>query len=92
MCPKKTEWENFSQKEHNLSKESKILEGESSPKSSVKIIELIKENPHITTEQIAGIIGISKRAVIKNLSKMKDKVLHEGPSNGGNWKIIDINK
>ena len=86
-------------KEHNLGEESKILEGEgssksspkSSPKSSVKIIELIKENPHITTEQIAGIIGISKRAVIKNLSKMKDKVLHEGSSNGGNWKIIDIN-
>lgn len=87
-------------KVHNLGEEIKILEGEgssksspkSSPKSSVKIIELIKENPHITTEQIAGIIGISKRAVIKNLSKMKDKVLHEGPSNGGNWKIIDINK
>ena len=83
-------------KEHNLGEESKILEGDgsskSSPKSSVKIIELIKENPHITTEQIAEIIGISKRAVIKNLSKMKDKVIHEGPSNGGNWKIIDINK
>ena len=78
--------------EHNLGEESKILEGEGSSKSSVKIIELIKENPHITTEQIAGIIGISKRAVIKNLSKMKDKVIHEGPSNGGNWKIIDINK
>ena len=62
----------------------------SSSKSSQRIFELIKGNPSLTTQQIADELGISKRAVLKNLSKMKDKVIHEGASNGGYWKIIDI--
>ena len=60
-----------------------------SPKSSPKILELIKANPSITTQQIADRMGISKRAVLKNLTKMKDKVIHKGPSNGGHWEIVD---
>ena len=56
----------------------------------MKIFELIKENPFITTQQIAEEIGISKRTVLKNLTKMTDKVIHEGPSNGGHWKILDL--
>ena len=43
----------------------------------------------MTTQQIAESLGITKRAVLKNLGKMKDKVIHVGPYNGGYWKIIE---
>ncbi len=60
-----------------------------SPKSSQRIFELIKSNPTITTQEIADELGISKRAVLKNLANMKDKIIHEGASNGGHWKILE---
>ena len=70
---------------------------ESSPKSSPKkrsktsleIEKLLRKNPELTTEQIAGRLGITKRAVLKNLEKMKNILVHEGPSNGGFWKLVD---
>ena len=66
---------------------------ESSPKSSPKtperIFELITANNKITTQEIADTIGISKRAVLKHIAAMKDKVLHKGPSNGGYWEIVE---
>ena len=61
----------------------------SSSKSSSKILELLANSPNMTTQQIAENIGITKRAVLKNLEKMKDKIIHVGPYNGGYWKIIE---
>lgn len=61
----------------------------SSPKTPYKILELIKANNYITTQEIADNIGITKRAVIKSLSTITDKVVHVGPYNGGHWEVID---
>ena len=61
----------------------------SSSKNSSKILELLANSPNMTTQQIAESLGITKRAVLKNLGKMKDKVIHVGPYNGGYWKIIE---
>ncbi len=71
---------------------------ESSPKSSSKssfnslqkIIKLIEDNPFITTVEIAKIIGMSKRAVLKNTKKLKDqgRLKRVGPNKGGYWEII----
>lgn len=58
-------------------------------KTSDKIFNLIKSNPKITTQEIAENIGITKRAVLKNLSNMKDRVIHTGPYNGGSWEILE---
>ena len=39
-----------------------------------KIILLIKECPDISTQEIAGQIGISKRTVLRNIKTLKEKV------------------
>ena len=38
-----------------------------------KIILLIKECPDISTQEIAGQIGISKRTVLRNIKPLKEK-------------------
>jgi len=63
--------------------------GESSVKSSVKIIELIKENNEITIPEIAERTNLTTRAVEKNISKLKQKGLLErvGSAKGGYWEV-----
>lgn len=39
-----------------------------------KTILLIKECPDISTQEIAGQIGISKRTVLRNIKTLKEKV------------------
>jgi len=75
--------------EESSPKNSPKSSPKSSPKYSQRIIELIESNKRITTQEIANIIGISKRAVLKKLSAMKNKVVHVGPSNGGHWEILE---
>ena len=59
-------------------------------KSSVKILELIKQNPKITLEEIANVLGISKRAVEKQVKKLREANIIEriGSDRSGWWKII----
>ena len=61
----------------------------SSQKSSQKIIELVKNNLEITTQQIADSIGISRRAVAKQIAKLQadGKIERVGPDKGGHWII-----
>ncbi len=63
-------------------------------KSSQKILQIIRDNSHITTEELAQILGISRRAVAKHIAKLKDmrKLERIGPDRGGYWKIIDNDK
>ncbi len=61
----------------------------SSQKSSQKIIELIKEKPLITIEELSNQLNISDRAIKKQLAKLKEKGLLKriGPDKGGYWKV-----
>ena len=65
--------------------------GESSEKSSEKIISLIKENKYINAKQMAEIIGISQRAIEKQLSILKNKkaLKRIGPDKGGYWEVVE---
>jgi ATP-dependent DNA helicase RecG len=61
-----------------------------SEKSSEKILRLISENKYITAEELARELGITQRAVEKNLANLKrsggiDRI---GPDKGGHWEII----
>ena len=58
-------------------------------KSSVKILELIKQTPKITLEEIANVLGISKRAVEKQVKKLREANIIEriGSDRSGWWKI-----
>lgn len=59
-------------------------------KSSEKILNLISENPSITTAALAERIGISTRAVEKHLANLKAKgrLLRIGPDKGGHWEVV----
>ncbi|MBP5542356.1 MAG: winged helix-turn-helix transcriptional regulator [Bacteroidales bacterium] len=62
----------------------------SSQKSSQKIIELIKANASITTQQMADQLGISRRAVAKAIAKLQaeDRIRRVGPDKGGHWEVL----
>ena len=61
----------------------------SSVKSSVKIIELMKENPEISIPEIAKNVNLTSRAVEKSIAKLKKKGLVKriGGAKGGHWKV-----
>ena len=62
-----------------------------SVKSSVKILNLIKEDDHITIPEIAQRIELSTRAVEKQIAKLKEqnKLKRIGPDKGGHWEITE---
>ena len=65
----------------------------SSPKSSVKtedrILDLIRQDDAITTERLGESLGISKRAVLKQIDKLKKsgRLRRMGPAKGGHWEV-----
>ena len=63
--------------------------GERFGESSEKILELIFYDQYTSASAMAGSIGISERAVEKQLAKLKGKGVIDriGPDKGGYWKI-----
>ena len=65
----------------------------SSPKSSVKtedrILDLISQDDAVTTERLGEFLGISKRAVLKQIDKLKKqgRLRRIGPAKGGHWEV-----
>jgi len=64
--------------------------GEKFGVSSEKILQLIFKNKRLTAEGVSVKLNISKRAVEKQLAKLKDMSVLErvGPDKGGYWQII----
>lgn len=64
-----------------------------SQKSSQKIIALIRENAHITTQEMADNLGVSRRAVAKTIARLKAEgvIRRVGPDKGGFWEIVKEN-
>ncbi len=63
--------------------------GEKFGGSSEKIVELIFGDQYITASKMANVIGVTERAVEKQLAKLKEKdvIVRIGPDKGGHWKI-----
>jgi len=61
----------------------------SSPKTEEKILIFIAKDNFITTKQIADLLGITKRGVLKQIDKLKklDKLKRIGPARGGYWQL-----
>ena len=61
-----------------------------SQKSSQKILQLVTQNSNITTSEMANILGISRRAVAKQISilKIDGQLRRIGPDKGGHWEVI----
>ena len=55
-----------------------------------KIQELISDNPATTTQDLADMLGISRRAVAKSIASLQasGKLRRIGPDKGGHWEVI----
>lgn len=55
-----------------------------------KIIEVIRKNPHITQNEIAKIIGITRKSVILNMKTLQENGLIKriGADKNGFWQIV----
>ncbi|MDA1067670.1 MAG: transcriptional regulator [Verrucomicrobia bacterium] len=62
-----------------------------SEKSSEKIIRLLSENGELSAMDISIMIGITARAVEKNLAKLQKsgRLRRVGPDKGGHWEVIE---
>ena len=60
-------------------------------KSVEKVWRLIKQDPYITTKQIADAVGLSIRGIEENIKKLKreGRIRRIGGDNGGHWEVIE---
>lgn len=52
-------------------------------------MDMISQNNTVTTEQMAEALDISKRAILKQIAKLKEQGLLQriGPAKGGHWVV-----
>ncbi len=62
----------------------------SSPKTEERILSMIRRNPAVTTETMGAALGISKRAVLKQIAALKEqsRLRRVGPAKGGHWEVL----
>ena len=60
-------------------------------KSSEIILELLKENPKLSAKKLSEQIGITSRAVEKQLAALVEKgfLKRVGSPKGGHWEILN---
>ena len=60
-------------------------------KTQQKILNLIKRNPNITTQEMSNLIGIDRSNVWRNMKMMQQQgiIRRVGPDKGGHWEIIE---
>lgn len=86
---------NSAQESTNLSTNSSTNQSanqpeKSSQKSSQKILDRMKENPEISAKMLADELGITTRAVQKQIAKLREtgRIRREGGDFGGHWVIL----
>lgn len=59
-------------------------------KTSVQIIQMMREMPFITAAVIAQELGRSKRAIEMQIAKLvkEGKIIHQGANKGGHWEVL----
>ena len=55
-----------------------------------KILNVINENPFVTQEELAQIIGLSRKSIIQNMKKLQENGLLKriGADKNGRWEIV----
>lgn len=61
-----------------------------SEKSSEKILDIIRKEPYITIEKLSDAIGLSTRAVEKQISRLKEEgsLRRIGGRKEGHWEVL----
>lgn len=86
--------EKSSEKRFGVNAERFGVKGEDASKrvsrTGQKIIDLVISDPSITAEAMSVKIGVSKRAVEKNIKELRERgiLVHEGSDKAGYWRII----
>ena len=65
---------------------------ESGPENTInRIINLIKNNPQITSRTIAIELNMARSGLIKHLNKLQESgvIRRVGPNKGGHWEIVN---
>ena len=77
--------------ELNLAADSAKSSPISSPKTEDRIIELIRQDAVVSAESLGEALGITKRAVLKQIAKLKSRgrLRRVGPAKGGYWEVIE---
>ena len=55
-----------------------------------KILELIKQNPHITQEELTQAVGIARKNIISNMKKLQEAglLVRHGADKNGWWEVV----
>lgn len=63
---------------------------EKKPKSREKILSLLRLHPEYTAKRLSNEIGITEKAIEKQLAKLKatGQIKRDGPDKGGSWEVI----
>lgn len=58
--------------------------------SSGQIVELIRDNPHITLDEIASALSVTRRSIEKKIKELRDAgyIKREGSNKTGRWVIL----
>jgi ATP-dependent DNA helicase RecG len=75
----------------NGEKSSEKSSEKGSEKSSEKILELLKDNPGTSARELAEVIGITQRAIEKQIASLREegRLQRIGPAKGGYWEVLD---
>ena len=75
----------------NLAEGSQKTPQKGSLKSSLKILRILAAEPTCTYEGLAERIGISRRAITKQIKNLREtgKLKRIGPDKGGHWEVIE---
>ncbi len=63
----------------------------SSSKTEDRILQMLREDPKLSTQQLGDALGISKRAVLKQIEKLKEqgRLSRIGSAKGGHWEVLN---
>ena len=63
----------------------------STQKSTQKILDLIRVDPYVTTQEMADSIGIIRRTVAKHIKSLQERgvIKRIGPDKGGHWEVVE---
>ena len=72
-------------------KTSTKTNAKTSIKTSTKIIEIIRHDPYVSAQKLAESIGITKKGIDWQISKLKKLgiIQREGGRKGGKWVVVE---
>ena len=62
-----------------------------SSKTEDRILQMLRDDPKYSAQQLANTLGISKRAVLKQIEKLKKqgRLSRIGSAKGGHWEVLN---